>query len=157
MKAILLLMAMAFCCGSVWAQTDCAESQTVYDKGCQTPTTCPPSTTGTTQLTFTAACSGNYALDAWTECTGTNCGHCMSCVAVYEGNTLLATCTSNGCWADCNNTCGTVALTSGHTYTIIAHLTYCPNSDVSCEACGADASNCAAWGCLRLGTTSTCY
>jgi hypothetical protein len=158
MKAILLLMAMAFCCGPLWAQTDCAESQTFCDTGCSEDTNCPPAN-GCTSTNFTPACTGNYYLDAWTQCSGgaVNCDHCMACVQVSQGGNVLKTCSTPTCKygeGDCCRECGTVSLTANTTYQVKVCLSYCPELEGDCDVCGT--SDCVACACLRYAITSAC-
>jgi hypothetical protein len=161
MKVTLLAVALVTVSTVLWAQgeqPDCSETRTFTDKGCSAETGCPPTGGGCTGYDFTPACSGNYILDVWTTCGGTFCQHCMSCVTVWDGFTQLAACTSDSCqYSDCNHQCGGVSLTSGHTYTVKVCLSRCPGSDADCTACGAEASRCEAWGCLRLGRTAPCW
>lgn len=157
MKTIYLLLAiMTTCCGLGWAQS-CSESQTFCDTGCNNDVACPPTTAGCTVTNFTPACTGNYYVDAWTDCEGNfNCDHCMACVQISQGLTLL-TCSTFGCKdgeGDCCKTCGTVYLTANTTYQVKVCLSRCPTSDPNCDGCTE--GNCMACACLRYAIASAC-
>jgi hypothetical protein len=157
-----LVLTLTLTCTLPATTPPCHETATFSDTGCSESTDCPiTSGTGCTTTSFTALCTCDYALDAWTTCEETNCAHCMSCVAVYEGGTLLATCQTTGCSGGhqgCCRTCGSVALTAGHTYTVTVCLSHCPPGDATCTTCGDPQYNCKAWACLRCETTSApCY
>ena len=157
--ALLALLVVSFC-GLTWAQSggespNCFDAQSWYDKGCSENTTCPLS--GTTQCSvynFTAECGGTYILTAWTACPVTNCFHCQSCVTIFDGGSEVAHCVSSLCaQQECLATCS-VSLTQDYGYQAVVCLSRCP-SDQSCSlACGAQGAECAAWGCIRYGTTA---
>ncbi len=160
MKYLLLVVVLLVASAAIWAQGDggspsCCDSKSFSDRGCTTDSDCPPSDASCTLYGFTPACTGDYYLDAWTVCTGTNCGHCRSCVIVYDDTFILARCVSDGCPSSCTHTCGTVRLTAGHPYTVRVCLSPCPGSG-NCTTC-SDTYGCVAWGCLRFGQTLPCW
>jgi hypothetical protein len=163
MRTFFYLLMTLIVLNSVLAQggsPDCSESQTFCDTGCSNKIYCPPSSIsdGCTTTNFTPSCSGNYYLDAWTSCEEGSCAHCMCCVAVYDGGTLLTACATSTCQdmnPSCCRQCGTVSLTSGHTYSVAVCLKRCPSDD-DCFACSHNL-NCQACACLRYAITAPCY
>ena len=156
-RTIALAVAMAVSLEIVWAQIDCSESQTLCDTSCSEDANCPPSS-GCTVTNFTPACTGYYYVDAWTQCSGgdVNCDHCMACVQVSQGLTLL-TCKTPECaygMGDCCKTCGTVYLTANTTYQVKVCLSYCPGLDENCGTCGTE--DCVACACLRYAIAAPC-
>ena len=152
-RIVVLMFSLAAILATAWA--DCSETQTFCDTGCTDDPNCPPSS-GCTVTNFTPACTGYYIVDAWTQCSDgeVNCDHCMACVQISQGLTLL-TCSTPTCknhTGDCCRTCGTVYLTANTTYQVKVCLSYCPDGDPDCSTCGT--SDCVACACLRIGVTA---
>jgi hypothetical protein len=161
MRHVLVVLLVLGLSTALWAQGEggdsplCTDSRSFWDKGCTTDSNCPPTDASCTVYNFTPACTGDYIIDAWTACTGTNCGHCRSCVAVYDATFMLARCVSDNCPDACTRTCGTVHLTAGHSYTVRVCLSPCPGFG-DCATC-SDTYGCMAWGCLRYGQAAPCW
>lgn len=156
MKTILTLTVVVLCCSFSSAQS-CWESKMFCDAGCSNDVACPPTTAGCKISNFTPACTGYYSVDAWTDCAGNfNCDHCMACVQISQGLTLL-TCSTTDCESGtglCCLTCGTVYLSAGTTYQMKVCLSYCPGLDENCDACSE--GNCTACACIRYGVITPC-
>jgi hypothetical protein len=156
-KVMAVIVVLATFLGTVWAQSECSESQIFCDSTCSLDVDCPP-LSGCSVTNFTPACTGYYYVDAWTQCSevNVNCDHCMACVQVSQGITLL-TCRTPECangTGDCCKTCGTVYLTANTTYQVKVCLSYCPNLDEDCGTCGTE--NCVACACLRYAIVAPC-
>ncbi len=159
MKALLLVFGtlILFCTGLATVD-QCHETVRFEDSTCSPNISCPPSPTASycTVTNFTPQCDCDYVLDAWTECGSTNCAHCMSCAAVYDGTTLIASCDTRRCTegsSGCCNTCGPVALTAGHTYDVVVCLTNCTSLDDCSTSCSSQ-NSCQAFACLRCEASS---
>jgi hypothetical protein len=122
------------------------------DEGC-TANECL-STDGCTAYPFTASCTGNYIIDAWTKCPSGACYKCMSCVNIYEDGHYMANCHTTNCDHEtCEYLCSGVWLEAGRQYTMYVCLIPCANNSCS----GGCEEDCMAYGCVRHNALPACY
>ena len=165
MRAFLALLMMLVLSTALWAQGDgesplCNQVVTGIDHACFNGNTNCSNDSGCNVQSFTAACTGDYLIDAWTFCGSSDCSKCAACVYVtkHSGTERLGnlTCTALGtdaCQAEvCHRTCGPITLYAGQSYDLHVCLTYCPDNPNHCDGCACPAS-----GCARHGQTAPCW
>lgn len=154
--ALLIVLQLLFC-SLVMGQTDnpgCQKNISHKDSDCSQSSTCATAT-ACPQLRFSMDCTSSYSVIAYTECSGTGCSHCASCVRIrtLDGTIVFEITTSGVNYCQQGDCCETGIWTPSATGDYYLEVCLVPCQSVDGEVCCID-YGCAAWGKISDGALS---